>query len=84
MFVAEGELNAVAADVFRAEHREIFGYRSRIEYTKASHFANAVGAHALGSKVLDWIHADVPVIPSDGDLVCAGLLYLEGCGHFDA
>lgn len=81
--VAERELHAVAANVFRAEHRKIVGHGLRIEYAKAGHLTNAVGAHALGSKILDRVDADVTVIPSNSYFGRACLLYFEWCGHKD-
>src|SRR5882724_7284770 len=79
--VAEHELHAVAADVFGAQHRKVVGDRSRIEYTKSGHFTDAVGTQALRPQILDRIDTHVAVVPSDGDLVRASLLYLEWVGH---
>src|SRR6266478_6368998 len=79
--VAEHELHAVAADVFRAEHRKVLGDRSRIEYTKSGHLTDAVGAQALGPQILDRVDTHVAVVPSDRDLVRASFLYLEWVRH---
>lgn len=81
--IAEHELNTVSADVIGAEHCKIVGDGSRIEDTKPGYFAHAVGAQALGPQVLDRVDAHVSIVPSDGDLVRPGFLYLKRVWHME-
>jgi len=78
--IAEHELHAVSSNMLRAQHRYVFGNRSRIEDTQARDFADAVGTQAFGSQIPDRVDAHVIVVPTDRDL-CAGLLYFNRCGH---
>lgn len=79
--IAEGEFDAVTADVFGAQHRQIVGYRSRIEDAQTGNFADAIRTQTLGTQILYSVDAQVAVIPGNGDLVWTCLFYFKRAGH---